>query len=79
MGWNKRNKKRIARATIRKPHKVEDTKNKVLFLYGKLLNKEVARGYCNLHTCYLAPNDIKEKNCDRKKCKYFERRKRHYV
>lgn len=76
MSWSK---KKNSRDTIRKPYNIDDIKNKELFLYGKLLNKECAKGYCHLHTCYLAPNDIKEKNCEQKKCRYFEKRKRHYV
>lgn len=72
-------KKRQNRKTIRIPYRnMRNLRDKVIFLYGKLLNKEVAIGYCELHKCYLAPNDIKEKKCKIKKCKYFKRKENKY-
>lgn len=57
------------RATIRKGVKLY--KNTELFLYGRRKNRCVARGYCQLHKCYLDIRNIKEKMCKVKKCKYF--------
>lgn len=66
-------KKYDSRKSIRKPYKsMQDLNNKVLFLYGKFRNKQVARGYCKLHRCYLEAKDITEKSCSKKNCKYFE-------
>jgi homogentisate 1,2-dioxygenase len=63
------------RKTIRKPfYQMNSFHNKVLFLYGKIMGKHEAKGYCTLHKCYLASYDITEKKCKRKKCKYFEGR-----
>lgn len=45
-------------------------KNKVMFLYGKLGNKNAAKYYCELHKCFLNSQNIFEKQCKRKKCKY---------
>ena len=61
------------RRTIRKPYGDKKT-NKELFLYGRLMSKHEAVGYCKLHTCYLAPSDIYEKKCRKKNCRYLERK-----
>lgn len=63
------------RKTIRKPYYGDSKRNLELFLYGRLMGKHEAVGYCNLHTCYLAASDVYEKKCKIKNCKYLERRK----
>ncbi len=62
------NEKIKSKKTIRKGSK--NVKNKELFLYGRLRDLSKAVAYCNLHRCYLEPKDIKEKRCNKKKCKY---------
>lgn len=44
--------------------------NKVLFLYGKLRNKNKAVLYCSLHKCYLDKSQLFSKNFRCKKCKH---------
>ena len=56
------------RKTIRKG--IKNIKRSGLFLYGRLRSLEKAVAYCKLHKCYLEPKDIKEKGCNKKKCKY---------
>lgn len=51
---------------------VKTFKDKELFLYGRIRAKHKAVAYCVLHKCYLEPRDIKEKQCNKKKCKYKE-------
>ena len=58
------------RETTRKGMKLH--KNTVLFLYGRLRTKDRAKAYCAVHKCYLESRDIKEKQCNKKKCKYKE-------
>lgn len=45
-------------------------KEKVLFLYGKLRNKNKAILYCNLHKCYIDKHQLFEKKFKCKKCKH---------
>ena len=59
------------RKTIRKIYGEGDRE---LFLYGRLMKKSEAVGYCRLHTCYLAAGDIYEKKCRKKNCMHLERR-----
>lgn len=59
---------RFNRYTIRK-YKYHPKKTKV-FLYGRLGYIEQAVAYCNLHHCYLSKENIKEKKCNYKRCKY---------
>lgn len=59
------------RKTIRKPF---GEGKRELFLYGRLMKKSEAVGYCRLHTCYLAKSDIYEKKCILKNCMHLERR-----
>lgn len=68
-------KRKQFRKTIRKPYG-EPSKNLELFLYGRLMKKSEAVGYCRLHTCYLAKSDIYEKKCKIKKCIYLEKREK---
>ncbi len=56
------------RETIRKG--LKKYKNVELFLYGRLKQIHKAIAYCQLHKCYLENSDIKEKQCNKKKCKY---------
>lgn len=63
---NKRN-----RSTIKNWHKV-DIKQTELFLFGKLNYKAKAKGYCDLHKCYLDVINISEKRCFAKHCKYLK-------
>lgn len=59
-----------SRNTIRRPYRdMQEISNKGIFLYGKLMKKSRARGWCNLHNCYLTSDDIREKRCKIKKCK----------
>lgn len=44
--------------------------NKVLFLYGKLTNKNKAVLYCDLHKCFLNKRNLFEKKFRCKNCKY---------
>lgn len=63
----------IDRRTIRRPPGTSglvNNKNAVLFLYGKLDLKSNAKIYCTLHKCYLSSQNIKEKKCNYKKCKF---------
>lgn len=67
------------RNTVRKPYRdmsklSKDYKmdNMGVFLYGKLMRKSRARGWCRLHNCYLDSKDIKEKRCKIKRCKDLE-------
>lgn len=62
--------KRMNRRTIRKPW--YNSGYGVLFLYGRLMKKNKAKGYCWLHKCYLAEIDLKEKRCIKKKCNYLK-------
>ena len=58
------------RTTIRKG--VKPYKHTELFLYGSRKNRCIAKGYCELHKCYLDGRNIRQKKCKIKKCKYFE-------
>ena len=61
------------RETIRKHNTVplnDKNKETALFLYGKLDFKRKARIYCTLHKCYLNGDNIKEKKCNYKKCRF---------
>lgn len=58
------------RGTIRKG--LTTYKNTELFLYGRMANIKVAKGYCRLHKCYIDFWNLKEKNCIYKNCKYWE-------
>ena len=61
-----------SRKSIRK-HRINSSinpKNIELFLYGKLDSKYKAKLYCSLHECYLTGTNIKEKKCNRKKCRF---------
>lgn len=58
------------RETIRKGTKT--FKDKEIFLYGRIRERHRAVAYCKLHKCYLEPRDIKEKQCNKKNCKYIE-------
>lgn len=40
------------------------------FIWGKRTHINKAVAYCILHNCYLEPIDIKERGCNRKRCKY---------
>ena len=44
--------------------------NKVLFLYGKLRNKNKAMYYCKLHGCYIDKQNLFAKNFKCKNCKH---------
>lgn len=44
--------------------------NKLLFLYGKLGNKNKAIYYCKLHKCYISKSNLIEKKFKCKKCKH---------
>ena len=35
-----------------------------------VINKQVAKGYCKLHKCYLEARDITEKECNKKTINY---------
>lgn len=61
------------RKTIRKPYG-DTIENRELFLYGRLMKKSEAVGYCKLHTCYLAASDVYEKKCKKKNCIHLERK-----
>lgn len=43
---------------------------KVLFLYGKLRNKNKAVLYCSLHKCFIDKSQLFSKNFRCKKCKH---------
>ena len=44
--------------------------NKVLFLYGKLRNKNKAMYYCKLHECYIDKQNLFAKKFKCKNCKH---------
>ena len=64
-------KEKASRSSIRKPKRI-NKRRAVLFLFGRLKEKEHAVGYCELHKCYLEPRDVKEKRCNKKNCNKFK-------
>lgn len=55
------------------------TTNNVTYLYGHSMLKKVAKGYCDLHKCYLDVANIREKQCDTRKtiCRHLRRLDKH--
>lgn len=59
--------RRNERRTIRK---LGYTPEKCLMcLYGRRVPIRFIKAYCNFHKCYLSVENIKEKSCNKKKCK----------
>lgn len=54
----------------RKNNRKRPNKTKEIYIFGKLVQKNKAVAYCELHRCYLEPRDITEKKCNLKKCKH---------
>lgn len=63
-------KKKYNRQTIRSGNNINKDKDIGVFLYGRLGKISSARVYCKFHQCYLNGNDIAEKKCNFKKCKF---------
>lgn len=54
----------------RKNKRKRTNKTKEISIFGRLVPKNKAVAYCQLHKCYLAPKDIAEKKCNFKRCKH---------
>ena len=46
--------------------------NKKTTLYGQLSSNKYIKAYCENKKCYLTASQIKEKQCNKKKCKYLK-------
>ena len=42
-------------------------------LYGSMITKAKAVGYCKRHGCYLTCNTLKKHECLRKQCYFFDK------
>ena len=62
-------KEKKDKQTIRKKGVLPEAVEKEMFLYGKLKKKKKAVAYCELHKCYLDAHNIKERRCNKKRCK----------
>ncbi len=54
----------------RKNKRKRPNETKEIYIFGRLVQKNKAVAYCELHKCYLEPKDIAEKKCNFKRCKH---------
>lgn len=68
---SKNNSKFRKTISTKKDIQISLGKNLVVFRYGALKDKKMAKGYCLNHKCFISKFDLKEKHCNNRHCKHF--------